>query len=408
MNRIVLYGHGGSMNHGCEAIVRSTVEILSNNDVNEPITLGTYAKNEDQKYNLDQVIDSLVEHKKIKRYSLTHLKKAVLNRLFRDNFRNKRFSAITRFFDKERQYINEEIISSIDKSTIALSIGGDNYCYGYPNNWMYINNASKQKQAITVLWGCSIEPDILRHSEVIEDMKRYDLITPRESITFEALIQSGVIENTHLLPDPAFTLKKTQLQLPEGFIENNTVGINMSPLIMSREKKNNITHYNYFNLIQFIVETTDMKIALIPHVTWEHNNDLEPLTTLYEQFKDTGRVCLIDEQYNCMELKGFISRCRFFVGARTHATIAAYSTCVPTLVVGYSVKARGIARDIFGSEENMVIPVQSLQHEDDLVNAFKYIQDNEDNIRRHLQEFMPSYIEKAWQAGEEVRKLIEK
>jgi colanic acid/amylovoran biosynthesis protein len=64
-----------------------------------------------------------------------------------------------------------------------------------------------------------------------------------------------------------------------------------------------------------------------------------------------------------------------FVGARTHATIAAYSSCVPTLVVGYSVKARGIARDIFGSEENMVIPVQSLEHEDDLVNAFKYIQE---------------------------------
>jgi polysaccharide pyruvyl transferase WcaK-like protein len=109
-----------------------------------------------------------------------------------------------------------------------------------------------------------------------------------------------------------------------------------------------------------------------------------------------------------MELKGFISRCRFFVGARTHATIAAYSTCVPTLVVGYSVKARGIAKDIFGSEENMVIPVQSLEHEDDLVNAFKYIQENEESIRKHLQDFMPSYIEKAWQAGEEVKKLIEK
>jgi len=78
------------------------------------------------------------------------------------------------------------------------------------------------------------------------------------------------------------------------------------------------------------------------------------------------------------------------------------------LVVGYSVKARGIARDIFGSEDNMVIPVQSLEHEDDLVNAFKYIQENESNIRQHLQNFMPSYIEKAWQAGEEVKKLLEK
>lgn len=73
----------------------------------------------------------------------------------------------------------------------------------------------------------------------------------------------------------------------------------------------------------------------------------------------------------CEELKGFISRCRLFVGARTHATIAAYSTCVPTLVAGYSVKARGIAKDLFGSEENYVLPVQSLKNKDDLVKGFQ-------------------------------------
>jgi len=42
------------------------------------------------------------------------------------------------------------------------------------------------------------------------------------------------------------------------------------------------------------------------------------------------------------------------------------------------------------------------------VIAFKYIQENENVIRKHLQDFMPSYIEKAWLAGEEVRKLFKK
>ena len=49
-----------------------------------------------------------------------------------------------------------------------------------------------------------------------------------------------------------------------------------------------------------------------------------------------------------------------FIGARTHATIAAYSSCVPTLVVGYSIKARGIAKDLFGTDEGYVLPVQAL------------------------------------------------
>ena len=62
----------------------------------------------------------------------------------------------------------------------------------------------------------------------------------------------------------------------------------------------------------------------------------------------------------CEELKGCISRCRFLVAARTHASIAAYSTGVPTLVAGYSVKARGIARDLFGTEDGHVLPVQAM------------------------------------------------
>ena len=100
-----------------------------------------------------------------------------------------------------------------------------------------------------------------------------------------------------------------------------------------------------------------------------------------------------------------ISKCRAFIGARTHATIAAYSTCVPTLVVGYSVKALGIARDLFGSEENYVIPVQTLQDSDALLRAYEWLMKEEDAIRGRLQEIMPEYCAKSAQAGEEIRKI---
>lgn len=65
-----------------------------------------------------------------------------------------------------------------------------------------------------------------------------------------------------------------------------------------------------------------------------------------------------------------------FIGARTHATIAAYSSCVPTLVVGYSIKARGIAKDLFGTDEGYVLPVQALAKKEDLVNAFDWLYQN--------------------------------
>lgn len=383
--------HGGSFNRGCEAIVRTTFKIIDNND-KAKISLFSFRPQEDIKSKIDLLCDVKKNRKReIKRISFTRIFASLASRLFRSYY-----------------YQYQDLVSSSNSETVALSIGGDNYCYeGFPKELASTNRMLKKRGAQTIFWGCSIEPDLLNNKSIVADLKRYDLITPRESITYNALLEKGINKNTHLFPDPAFQLDTVDPPLPDGFTENNTVGLNVSPLIMRLEKGDNITYKNYENLVEHIIHNTDMQIALILHVTGEDNNDLEPLTALYEQFKATGRVVLIGDQYNCMELKGFISRCRFFVGARTHATIAAYSTCVPTLVVGYSVKARGIARDIFGSEENMIIPVQSLENEDDLVNAFKYIQENEESIRKHLQDFMPSYIKKAWLAGEEVKKLIE-
>ena len=56
---------------------------------------------------------------------------------------------------------------------------------------------------------------------------------------------------------------------------------------------------------------------------------------------------------------------------------------IPTLVVGYSVKARGIARDLFGGEEGYVLPVQKLTR-DKLISAFKNIMIKEKEIQKKL------------------------
>ena len=68
-------------------------------------------------------------------------------------------------------------------------------------------------------------------------------------------------------------------------------------------------------------------------------------------FIDTNRVILLPNNLTAIQYKGYIARMRFFIGARTHATIAAYSNCVPTMVLGYSIKSRGIAKDLFGEEK---------------------------------------------------------
>ena len=109
---------------------------------------------------------------------------------------------------------------------------------------------------------------------------------------------------------------------------------------------------------------------------------------------------------NCMQIKDCIARCRFFIGARTHATIAAYSTLVPTLVVGYSVKAKGIAKDLFGTYENYVVPVQFLKQPDDLTKAFIWLQNNEYRIKERLMNVIPEVVKQSKESGRQLSQII--
>lgn len=162
---------------------------------------------------------------------------------------------------------------------------------------------------------------------------------------------------------------------------------------MEHEKESGKLLKSYERLLEYIIQNTEYKIALIPHVVWESNDDRKPLRYLYEKYKDSGKVLLI-EDHNCLQQKYIISKCKIFLGSRTHATIAAYSTCVPTIVVGYSVKARGIARDLFGTEENYVVSAQSLDKDDELVEAFLWLCENEEETACKLQAKMQQYGKK--------------
>lgn len=372
--KAVLYPHGGSGNHGCEALVRATAKITS-----AEVTLFSTGVGEDKKYGVTNVASVKYQYNRINLINANCLAAWVKNRLFRDR----------QAFDR---LVLKEFITSAKKSDVALSIGGDNYCYGVPDHIIYMNRCLAAAGVPMVLWGCSIDPEAIA-GKTLEDLRWYEHIIVRESLTADALRAKG-FGNVTLLPDPAFQLDIKKLPLPEGWAEGNTVGINISPMVMGLDCGADMALRNYERLVEYIINETDMTAALIPHVVWRHNDDRKPLAHLYEKFKESGRVLMIGD-CGAEELKGYIARCRFMVAARTHASIAAYSTQVPTLVVGYSVKAKGIAKDLFGTYENYVIPVQSLAEEGELTFAFKWLMANEAAIKDHYREFMPGYVAQA-------------
>ena len=368
----VLYMHGGSGNHGCEAIVRTSAKLLGSP---KNVVLWSLNKHEDEIYGVADHVEKIITSEELRRFSPGYFEALFRRRILRQSDANMNV------------FLRETF-----QNNIAISIGGDNYCYPWSaQQAVELNHTIRKYAHATVLWACSIDPEAIT-PQIQKDLAGYSLITAREPITYELLKE--INPNTIRVADPAFTLDRVDLPLPEGFINGNTVGINVSPLIMDYGPKSCLIIANYEKLINYIIDNTDMNICLIPHVVWEYNDDRTPCRLLYDKFKHTGRICIINGG-NATELKGYIARCRFFVGARTHATIAAYSSCIPTLVLGYSVKSRGIAQDLFSTDTNYVLPVQSLKTGFDLTNSFRWLVTHESIIQRTLCEVMPEYIELA-------------
>ena len=381
-----MYYHGGSRNRGCEAIVRSGIPIIKRSFPNAIINLASFNPETDK---VIPMIDTIYDGSKIdiKKYSFVWFVSAFRFKLFKDE----------NYFFRQK---HKRILDLVPSHDLFLSIGGDNYCYG-EQPWLYeVDRCIKSTGKKIVLWGASIGEEDLS-ADKIKDLKTLDLILARESITKEILESKG-ITTVKLCADGAFTMDKEELPLPEGWQEGNTLGFNFSPLVW---KKNKDSFQAAKNLVKHILDTTDMTVALTPHVIERGNDDFECLTDFYNEFKTTGRVLLLPNNLNAIQYKGYIARMRFFIGARTHATIAAYSNLVPTMVLGYSVKSKGIAKDIFG-EERLVLSLQKISDSELLIASFEELQRDELEIKEILTQRIPEIRKMSFKAADYLSEVM--
>lgn len=378
-----LYFHGGSGNHGCEAIVRTTAKLIG-----KSVALWSLSPEEDCSYDLNSIVKVYNDKEKtLSKKGWEYYFSAISHKLMRNDYRYTYFE-------------HKDLRQMVRPGDICMSIGGDNYCYPGTDILGYYNRMLQARRARTVLWGCSIDPELIT-TAVKKDLMRYDLITVRDSLTYEGLIRKGISQNVILCADPAFLLDTIHVDLGCGFRKENTIGINVSPLVI---KMDSMVWENYINLIRYILNETKDNILLIPHVVKPDTDDRIVLSRIKEEYNSNPRIALIDD-CNCMKLKGYISQCRMFVGARTHSVIAAYSSCVPTLAVGYSIKAKGIAKDIFGSYEQYVLPIDEMKESMALVNAYRKIYESSAEIEDYLEQVMPSYKQKATKAADALKRL---
>lgn len=376
-------------NRGCEAIARSSAILL-----NRPATdIVGYCRDMD----LDTQLG-------LNRY-LTLMPCQMGSRLA-----DKSLRAINKIFRTQQTmewrnlYAYRSLLRLITADDIVISTGGDMLCYDN-NPVIYTNNWCHRHGTRTILWGCSMGPEN-QTPEKLDTLRRFSLVWVRESLTYD-YFQSLRLPNVHLLPDPAFILDAEPCSLPKAFAKGAVIGINLSNYVMGGMTIDSLFGREALALIAHILENTSYQVLLIPHVTWNRDglnqDDRQMAQIIKSQFPDNDRLHILDiDNMNYCQIRHVISQCRLFIGARTHAVISAYSTCVPTLALGYSIKSRGIAKDL-GLNPTLVVNSKSYT-EGTLLHAFNYLQQNETAISQHLTAVMPDYKQRPYQ----IRTLLNK
>ena len=391
MKHIFLPSHLDSGNRGCEAITKGTKQIV--NDEYSVIACSQDIRLDNQ---LGYENVKLVRLQNLMGFSedssrLVKLRARVVRRLYRQDF----------FRELYYKYRYKETFFQYKKGDVALSTGGDMFCYIDDFETINLVDYLHKDGIPTILWGCSIGEENLTPRKM-EVLKKFSAITVRESLTESVLKEKLGLEHVYRFPDPAFVLEPEQWELPNYF-NHDVIGINLSNFVGANVDFDTMVGQNLVVLFDDILSNTDMEIVLFPHVFWKGQDDRIVCNAFYEHYRATERVHLLDtESKNYCQIRYAISKCRFFIGARTHAMISAYSTCVPALALGYSIKSIGIAKDL-GLPKELVVDYRTLASENAFSNAFTYALEHESAIREHLQTIMPEYIQKTY----EMKKVLE-
>lgn len=297
------------------------------------------------------------------------------------------------------------------EADVVISIGGDNYSldYGPVSLFFFVGIAERciELRKPIGLWGASVgpfssEPEIERL--MTNHLNRLSFISARESHSENYLRAIGVTKNVRSVVDSAFSLAKQEFDMerfwPQG-CSGGVLGLNVSPLIEDtyrRAGRSGSIRAAAMEFIRRVIDETPYAVMLVPHVAplddGVLNNDERYLQSIADSFaNEQSRVKMLPRGLNACQLKYAISRCRFFIGARTHATIAALSSEVPTISIAYSTKAKGINRDLFG-DEDVVLSTLDVTG-DALMKSLRLLEARELRIRAVLATKIPQWQQRA-------------
>ena len=410
----VLAGNWAYSNLGCEAIVRGTTSILRE-EIGECHFISNYFT-EEKCTDSQRETDPAILHRPfpfLKRYSAPWVQAQIERRVL-------------------RRPVGESVLQTLRHSLkgadAVLMLGGDTFTPDYGNADVYfgLSSLAVAHDVPTTLWGASIgpfrnNPDFERWAG--EKLRRISLLCVRETETLAYLASLGLKDNVILAADPAFHLPPSACELPddiEGVLRAGCIGLNLSPLMhryvpgdkAARSWQASLLAWTQVaaEVVRRLLRRFSQPILLIPHVMSEcgdvGRDDYLFLREVARQIQEPAKVVVLSPTLNAAQTKWVIGRVRAFAGARTHSTLASISSGVPTICIGYSMKARGIAKDVYGHLD-WLIPGQDLVKAPSvLCDRLASLCDQESAIRPQLERMNPIFRQRAREAAKRFLQMV--
>lgn len=399
MPMFILEGNGSFFNRGCEAIFLSTVTMLR--DEFGPCHIINAPYSSLQPINFTECDPNI-----------THVLPAPYKPLHRwtRNWWYLQFNRMVLGKSTPRTHFADYL----SNASAVLGLGGDNYSldYGVPQSFFDTSDYVLNKGKPFVLWGATVGPfssfpDF--EESATKKLKRMTLICARETETVNYLRQLGIQDNVRLMADPAFLLDpiRPATAVADWVQQQRVVGINLSPLIGRYFADLDTWLREATKCVEAVLEAIDLPVLLIPHVIYENSdaNDYKFLLEIRNRLNHYGdRLKILEPTHSAGNLKWIIGHLEVFAGARTHSTIAALSSNVPTLCIAYSMKAKGLVRDIYGHQD-WLLSVEELQPSE-FAYRIKLLIFSASSIRQQLETVIPEQKAKARYASAHLRKVL--
>lgn len=189
-------------------------------------------------------------------------------------------------------------------------------------------------------------------TEAVKAITNADIVMARDKQSYDYMKEIAPSQkNLKEYIDVAFFLPYTKQQFDKNYIH---VGLNISALLWH----GGYTQDNQFGLkddyktcvrsiIDYFLNQPNVKLHLIPHVVGSERgveNDYAVSFDLQKEYNNPNLI-LSPLFLSPVDAKDYISGMDFFMGARMHSTIAAFSSGVPVVPMAYSRKFNGLFID---------------------------------------------------------------